>query len=176
MVLLVLVACTPRTTPGRQAQAPAPQTDTVPVTFEVPAGFSRTEAYTILVPLHPVRNSQWVVPTGTRGLDAIAVTSYALDADVTHAPDNALVAAVESYARKVEAISATPPVPSTVAGHRAFRHSVEQPSSSGPLAYDATFVFAGQYVVQVLCQHREQPDLIRTGCAAVLDTLKLNFG
>jgi hypothetical protein len=144
----------------------------VPVTFEVPAGFTRTTNYRILVPLHPVRESQWVVPTGTSGLDVIVVTSYVLDRDVA---DDRYLETLTGYADKVAASSTTAPVRTTVADHPAFQQTIVQPSSHGPLTYDATFVFAASNLVQVMCQHDNQPDVIAAACATVLQTLRIGF-
>lgn len=170
LALAVLVGgcSSPKTTP----RAAPPPREPVPVTFDVPPGFAFTTNYRILVPLHPLRETRWVVPAGTQGFDVIAVTSYVLDADVAadRFPD-----ALSGYADKVAATSVTSPVPTTVDDYPALQQTVVQPSSSGPLTYDATFVFAGPNLVQVICQYDGRPDMIKTACSTVLDTLHIGF-
>jgi hypothetical protein len=174
-VLWLLVGCSSVHSPGKSAAAGQPPHEPVPVTFTVPPGFAKTTDYVINVPLHPLRATQWVVPEGTLGLDVIAVTSYVLDQDVTADPDERLTGRIAGYAAQVSAISATPPVKTSVAGFPAFQQTVKQPSRTGPLTYDATFVFAGHFLVQVICQYDKQPDTIRSACRVVLDTLRITF-
>jgi hypothetical protein len=46
------------------------------------------------------------------------------------------------------------------------------PARRVPLTYDATFVFAGPFMAEVICQYDKQPDVIHTACASVLATLR----
>jgi hypothetical protein len=144
----------------------------VPVTFDVPTGFAFVTGYRILARLHRLGETRWVVPTGTQGLDVIAVTSYVLDDDIA---EDRFPEALRGYADQVAATSVTTPVPTTVADYPALQQTVVQPSSTGPLTYDATFVFAGPNLIQVICQYDARPDMIKAACSTVLDTLHIGF-
>jgi hypothetical protein len=153
--------------PNEPARQPAA------VTFDTPSGFSATEDYAILVPLLPARVTQFLAPTGMRSLDVIVVNSYVLDADLSEAGDDQLLLRIGGYARLVRATAMTSAERTRVAGYRAWQQAIEQPGEGGPYRYDTTYVFAGWYLVQVMCQHDDQPDLIATGCRTVLDTLRI---
>lgn len=175
-ILALLVGCSAgRSGTSEPPAGPTTPSEPVPVEFDVPSGFTDTDDYRIAVPLHPVRTTRWVVPAGTRGLDVIAVTSYLLDADVSVEPEDRFPARIAGYADKVAAISSTPPVRTTVAGHPAWQQRIVQPGESAPFRYDATFVFAGHFMVQVLCQYDQRPEQIGAACQEVLDTLRLVF-
>lgn len=175
-VLVALAGCSfDRDVPALAPVTPAAPSGPVPVEFDVPAGFAEVDGYRIVVPLHPLRTTRWVAPAGTRGFDVIAVTSYVLDADASIEPEDRMVARIARYAEVVAATTATPPVRATVAGFPAWQQTLEQPHEPAPLVYDATFVFAGNFLVQVICQYDERPDQIRTGCRTVLDTLRIVF-
>jgi hypothetical protein len=173
-VFALLAGCSKPASSANPPGAKLPH-NPVPVTFDTPTGFAKTTAYRLVAPLHPVRDTQWVVPEGTAGLDVIAVTSYVLDEDVSAASDERLMARIAGYVDKVSAISATTPVKTTVAGFPAFQQTVRQPSSMGPLTYDATFVFAGAFLAQVICQYDKTPDAVHAACDVVLETLRLTF-
>ncbi|MEO3744078.1 hypothetical protein [Plantactinospora sp. B5E13] len=176
LLVPALLGCSAgRSGPPEPPAEPTTPSEPVPVEFDVPSGFTDTDDYRIAVPLHPVRTTRWVVPAGTRGLDVIAVTSYLLDADVSVEPDDRFPARLAGYADKVAAISATPPVRTTVAGHPAWQQSIVQPDDREPFRYDATFVFAGHFMVQVICQYDQRPEQISAACQEVLDTLRLVF-
>jgi len=61
----------------------------------------------------------------------------------------------------------------TVAGYPALTQSVKQPGRDHVFTYDATYVFAGPYLVHVMCQHDRQRAAIAEACASVLKTLRL---
>jgi hypothetical protein len=146
----------------------------VGVTFDTPTGFVESTTYRIVVPLHALAASQWRIPQGPAGPDVIAVTSYVATDDSTGAGDDELVARVTGYARKVAATAASTPERTAVAGYPALRQSIEQPRpDGGSFTYDAVYVFAGWYVVQVMCQYATARDQILTGCRTVLDTLRI---
>ena len=105
----------------------------------------------------------------------IAVTAYLLHADVSAGPEDRLTARLDTYARQVAATSASTPVKTTVAGYPAWSQTLERPAGAESLRYDATFVFAGWHLVQVLCQYDGGREQIRSGCRRVLDTLRLNL-
>ena len=145
------------------------------VTFDRPDGFTDVEGYQVVVPLYPDRVSRWVRPNvPANALDVIGVHSYLLDRDVSGADAATLAALADSYAAKVQAESVTTAVRSTVADHPALTQSIVQPGAPrGEFTYDATYVFDGPYLVQVMCQYDRARAAIAKGCAQVLASLRV---
>lgn len=175
IVLVALAGCQQRG--GHPVATPTP-VKPVTVEFDMPDGFTRVTNYAVAAPLYPVRETQWIVPSGAEGgLDVIAITSYVLDRDVSGESDNQLVARIQDYAQQVHATSTSAPAKTTVADYRAFSQQVVQPHDpGGRFTYDATFVFSGPYLVQVICQYDHEQSTVARGCAAVLATLRLKAG
>jgi hypothetical protein len=145
------------------------------VTFDRPDGFAEAEGYHVAVPLYPNGVSRWVRPNvPADALDVIGVQSYLLDHDVSGANADTLTRLVDDYANQVQAKSVTTPVQSTVAGHPALTQSIVQPGAPrGNFTYDATYVFAGPYLVQVMCQYDRARAAVVKACAQVLGSLQL---
>jgi len=183
-LLIVIAGCGPTTDPGTTGQNPTTAEAVIAelgsaaqptkVTFERPAGFADSQDYHVVVPLYPNGVSQWIVPDGGQGgLDVIGITSYLLDRDVSGASDRELRELVRDYADKVDAVSTSEPEKSTVAGYPALTQSVKQPGRDNAFTYEATYVFAGPYLVHVMCQYDRQRAAIAEACASVLKTLRL---
>jgi hypothetical protein len=158
---------------GAAAWGPAAQP--VRVTFDRPDGFTEVDGYHVVVPLYPTGASRWLRPNvANDALDVIGVHSYLLDRDVSGANLDTLAALVDSYASEVQAETATKPFHSTVAGHPAVTHSIVQPGGPrGDFTYDATYVFAGPYLVQVMCQYDRERAAIAKACDQILASLRL---
>jgi hypothetical protein len=146
----------------------------IAVDYNRPAGFVESDDFALLKPLYPNGTTQWMVPEDSEGIgDVIAVTAYP---PTGTAATGELEELVDGFAEQVDAISASDPVRSTVAGYPALTQSIEQPDGeSGSVTYDTTYVFAGTYLVQVLCQYDDEREVILAGCADVQASLKLRF-
>jgi hypothetical protein len=145
------------------------------VTFDRPDGFTEAEGYHVAVPLYPNAVSRWVRPNvPADALDVIGVQSYLLDRDMSGADADTLTRLVDDYANKIQAKSVTTAVQSTVADHPALTQSIVQPGAPrGDFTYDATYVFDGPFLVQVMCQYDHARAAIAKGCAQVLASLRL---
>ncbi len=165
--------------PGFRVPSPDETTPPAParVDFTVPAGFVEAYNYQTGNDLHPVPYATFLIPIGAdtdlNNLDVLSVVSYLMDTDVMGASDADLVNRVKGYATQVKSTPAEP-VKTSVSGMTAFTLPLTEPKLGGGFyTYNATYIFSGQHLVQVMCQWEKQKALIDAACASLLGSVKI---
>ena len=156
-----------------ETQPPAPAR----VDFTVPPGFVEAYDYGTGRDLHPAPYATFLIPVGATedraNLEVLAVVSYLMDTDVTGQSDAGLVQRVKGYVTQVKS-EMTEPVKTTVSGMTAFTVPIKEPKLDGGFyTYDAWYIFAGQHLVQIMCQWDKQKPLVDAACASLLASTKV---
>ena len=147
------------------------------VDFTVPAGWIEAYDYSTGNDLHPAPHATFMIPISARqddaNLEVLVVVSYLMDSDVTGQSDAELIQRVKGYATQVKS-AVTEPVKTTVSGMTAFRMPIKEPTRSGGFyTYDATYLFSGQHLVQIMCQWDKQKSAVESACASLLSSTKV---
>lgn len=146
------------------------------VTFRIPPGFVEDDVdFKLVVPLYKEVKTRWVRPTDEPpGLDVIFVNSYVTGRDEPGSPEG-VRERIGAYDRQVSAVEATRPVRTQVDRMAAWTQDVYQPipGTTGFAVYQSTYLFTGQYLVQVGCQWNLEKTEVMSGCRVVLNTLRI---
>jgi hypothetical protein len=165
--------------PGFRVPSPDETAPPAParVDFTVPAGFVEAYNYQTGNDLHPVPYATFLIPIGAdtdlNNLEVLSIVSYLMDADVMGASDADLVNRVKGYATQVNS-NVTEPVKTTVSGLTAFTMPIKEPMQGGGFyTYDATYIFSGRHLVQIMCQWEKQEAVVDAACASLLASIRV---
>lgn len=175
---VALTACTPEP-PADPDPAPSGSQNVdaegrLSVTFRMPADFGDTSA----VPLPMIVSDSYRTPRiialkDVPTVEAIMVVSYALPQDFTGATDEELIAKIGEYNTASGVTAKGEPMPALANRHRGFVQSLEKNQEGKVITFEATYLFFGPNLVQVVCQWEKMPAELGNACETVLRSLKI---
>lgn len=162
--------------PGPSRPSPKAAAD---VSFTLVDGFDEAGGYAIRHPLFNRVAVGFYVPTGSHGGDLIVVASYVMDIDVTEESDEQLEGRVKEFTQKLATVSVGDPVKKVIDGRRAWQLSITgdgiASGTTGVATYRATFIFDGQFMVEIGCQYRSYKGQVEAACRTLLDTVRVKL-
>ncbi|GIG65990.1 hypothetical protein [Phytomonospora endophytica] len=179
LAVVALTACTSEDPPADPGAGPSSSGEVDPegrliVDFRMPGDFGSTSA----VPLPMIISESYRTPDiialkDVQSVEAIMVVSYALPQDFTGATDAELLAKISEYNNAAGVTPKGDPILAIANRHRGFVQSVEKAENGKTTTFEATYLFFGPNLVQVICQWDKLPAELGSACQTVLRSLKI---
>lgn len=143
------------------------------VTFRMPADFAESSKVGLPMTVTQDFKARIIQLKNVDSTEAIMVVSYKLPQDFTGATDEALKAKIGEYDTAAGATAKGEPLLALANRHKGFVQQVEQPKDGKTLTYEATYLFFGDKLVQVVCQWDQKRVEIDGACRTVLRSLDI---
>jgi len=178
LAVVALTACTAEEDPG-PAPDPSDSSGADPegrldVDFRMPGDFGATSAVPLpMIVSESYRTPEIIALKDVQSVEAIMVVSYALPQDFTGASDEELIAKIGEYNTAAGVTAASDPILAIANRHRGFVQVLEKAENGKTTHFEATYLFFGPNLVQVVCQWDKMPAELGSACQTVLRSLKV---
>lgn len=178
LAVVALTACTAEKDPG---PAPDPSDSSaadpkgrLAVDFRMPGDFGATSAVPLpMIISESYRTPEIIALKDVQSVEAIMVVSYALPQDFTGATDEELIAKIGEYNTAAGVTAKGDPILAIANRHRGFVQVLQKVEDGRTTNFEATYLFFGPNLVQVVCQWDKMPAELGSACQTVLRSLKI---
>lgn len=177
-LLAALVSCTPES-PGPQPSAsnsgPAVTAEgPLKVSWTMPSDFAESSAVGLPMVIADDKKTRIAALKNVDTVEAVMTASYALPQDFTGASDETLLNKIAEYDTAAGVTPQGEPILALASRHKGFVQVVTKEANGKTLTFEATYLFFGPKLVQVICMWDKQEGTVRNACQTVLRSLQIS--
>ncbi|WP_285661744.1 hypothetical protein [Actinorhabdospora filicis] len=177
-LLAALVSCTPETPdpePSASNSGPAVTAEgPLKVSWTMPSDFAESSAVALPMVIADDKKTRIAALKNVDTIEAVMTASYALPQDFTGATDEALKAKIAEYDTAAGVTPQGEPILALASRHKGFVQVVTKSVNGKTVTFEATYLFFGPKLVQVICQWDKQESTVRNACQTVLRSLQIS--